>query len=250
MQVLSLFVLVSSALSQNVSIYDETGQWGECAEGSKEYMENCVYKTDYLLYIMAENPKISDKTCAELGFDRVSVDPVFSFDMYWKGGPAAFGKLAGPYLKAHPDLMPLLQGARDRNPACKTKGDTQKPEGSLFEYKAARIAWYDATGKHPECAEGPTKYMTDCVMKSNFFAYIRMWQPTVVEKTCAELGYETTGADAVFNPMDMYWKGGPAGFKTFGGKYLPGHPDIFSLLNSTRLANPACTSRIEEEIIV
>mmetsp|Transcript_25419 Transcript_25419/g.70805 ORF Transcript_25419/g.70805 Transcript_25419/m.70805 type:complete len:274 (-) Transcript_25419:1-822(-) len=239
------------------AVFDSSGSWPECAEGPRAYMEDCIMKSNYLFYAMAMQPTLAPMTsCTLLGYSYVSVDPAFppSMQLYWKGGESAFEAFTTPYLKTHPLLFPVVNASRDGNPACNrsaTKTTIGAPRivevgqsrtaGSVHDH-VVTAALYDATGRHAECVEGPVEYMEDCVLKSYWYVYFRMEQPTLHQGTCAEMGYDFVSAGPVFSRSNTYWKGGRAAFQVFAGPYFKAHPDMEAMLKKTRDETPACRS--------
>lgn len=207
-----------------------------------------------MLYTMAMQPALARKTCAQLGYGFVSVDPVFAFMLYWKGGAWVFNDFATPYLKMHPLFMPILNASRDENPACSySTFKTILKVPRIIEFGVSRIAGsfhgqaatavlYDANRIHAECVEGPVEYMEHCVLKSNWYSYLRMAQPTLHHGTCAEIGYEFVSIGRIFQKSKIYWKGGVTAFDAFARPYFKAHPDMEAMLSKTRDANPACKS--------
>ena len=103
-------------------LIDASGKWPQCSSGPVEYMRNCVFRSDYFSYMQSDHPVVisNGTTCEQLGFGLVGPDGVFTeFQLYWKGGAAAFGKFITPFIGKHPDLLTFLNATRDSNPACK-----------------------------------------------------------------------------------------------------------------------------------
>ena len=45
----------------------------------------------------------SGRSCSELGFTHIRTDPIFhGFELYWKGGPAAFAAWGAGFGAPHP----------------------------------------------------------------------------------------------------------------------------------------------------
>ena len=103
------------------------------------------------------------------------------------------------------------------------------------------LTYYDAAGKHPQCSQGPETYMKQCVLTTDYFAYMLSADPiTTTTQNCTELGYEYVAADPIFSKFDIYWKGGPAGFQAWGKSFNPGHPGTIKFLSAARDKQPGC----------
>ena len=99
--------------------YDPCGHVGQCADGKYTYLEKCVKPSDYFGYMNSGCPTVvSGKTCAELGFEKIMPDPIFNFDIYWKGGNASFQQFFATFGPGHPDNVKFITKTREDNPAC------------------------------------------------------------------------------------------------------------------------------------
>jgi hypothetical protein len=75
---------------------DGTRKSDQCADGEYNYLVQCAKPSDYFAYMQARCPTVvMNKTCADLEYDKVMPDPIFDFDIYWKGGQKAFDKVSG-----------------------------------------------------------------------------------------------------------------------------------------------------------
>ena len=107
---------------------------------------------------------------------------------------------------------------------------------------AQMTTYYDAKGAHPQCSEGPTAYIRDCVFPSDMFAYMLSAKPTLVDDngTCASRGFTFVTVDPIFTGFKLYWMGGPAAFQNYSTTWAPAHPNLAPALNTSLNANPAC----------
>ena len=110
--------------------------------------------------------------------------------------------------------------------------------------KASLLAYYDATGKHPQCSQGPTTYMEQCVIPTDYLSYMLAADPvTSTTQNCSELGFEFVSPDPVFSKFDLYWKGGAAGIAAWSKIFSLGHPDLMKFLSAARDKQPACSDQ-------
>ncbi len=136
--------------------------------------------------------------------------------------------------------------------SCPRAADTQKVVGAILlhlenagagaEQEEEIVAWYDATGKYPQCSEGPATYMRQCQFHSDLFAFVPAGRPVWAApgETCASLGFEYIGPERVFTGMRPYFRGGVPAWTAYNTQFHKGHPDVETILNNTRDWNPAC----------
>ena len=206
----------AGARGGTLAFYDAAGVHPQCSQGPAAYMTECVLSTDYFGYVLAADPvQTSTAGCADLGYTYVARDPVFNFDLYWKGGPAAVAAFEKAFAPGHPEVQTFLGAAMAKNPACNATAAVavavavadakRRPKATATPSAGAAgmITAYDHAGALPQCSEGPADYMTDCVQQCDFVAYLKSERPTRVPgASCAEMGYQ--GMDNIYPKVKLY----------------------------------------------
>eukprot|EP00973_Karenia_brevis_P091812 12409264-Karenia_brevis.AAC.1 len=207
-------------------------------------------------------PTLVRKTCAELGYKKfISNDPIFDFAMYALSPEVP--NLA-KFFSYHPLIVKIAFSWRDANPACNSKILTPTQilpmrhgfvNASVFQPRfaaeavnpASIVSLYDASGTYRLCLDGPKKYMEECVMFSNWFAYLRMFEPTSSSESCTAMKFDRISTSTSFPRSNVYWKGGAAALNADAGSYFVLHPDLTSRLIRTKQQNPMCEA-LENEL--
>ena len=252
-----------------LSVYDAARVHPQCSQGPAVYMKECVFPTDYFSYVLSADPRQTDTSnCTQLGYEYVMADPSFpKFDLYWKGGAAAFAAFRETFGPNHEELTAYLNAARDDNPACNTTSTHPPPRPTpvaslapasdravparpastsarprLGGSDGSTMTSYDHTGALPQCAEGPTAYMTECVAPVDFVAFLKSAEPTRIPGShCTSMGYAYQGMDNIFPQVRLYWKKGTnTTMQDYFGAYFKNHSEAFGFLNYTRDRTKAC----------
>ena len=227
-----------------VAWYDASGVYPQCSQGPKRYMLDCEVPSDLFAYIPAVKPTWAPEgvTCASMGFEYIGPERVFTgFEPYWRGGPPAWQAYLREFNPGHPDSEMYLNNTRDRNPACKLSGRTRSAAKRQVEHSSSRgvVAYHDATGTFAGCYEGEHARMRDCVMPSNYFAYMLSAAPVLDVQNCTALGFEYVEVDFLWQ-VQLFWKGGAAAASAYWSSFTASHPDMEAFLNKSRDENPAC----------
>ena len=207
---LALPAAAAAAASDTAIIYDKTGKHGQCSEGRRSYMADCVMPSDYFSYLLSGQPTLAiGQTCASLGYQHVKTDPIFSgFELYWRGGAAAAAAFSGPFFANHTGLLGFLNASRDANPACKrtsTRVGSPPPSPPLaptarvIDATADVITYYDSAGVLPQCGEGPAAYMAHCVQPCDFVGFLLSAKPVQIKGAhCAAMGFTFATMDSIY----------------------------------------------------